>query len=148
MCDLIIDEGSESNCVSLDLVNVLKLKIKPHPHPYKLKWLHNDTSGSVSKQCLVGFVIGSYKDIVLCDVLEMSACHVLLGRPWQYDRKSVHNGFTNIYTVKHEGKLKDLVPLPPHKVIPPPIRSPVHLMIRKAPNDLPKDSPSIRGIEH
>jgi hypothetical protein len=69
VCDLIIDGGSEPNFVSLDLVNELKLNTKPHPHPYKLKWLDNNTSGSVSKQCLVGFVIGSYKDKVLCDVL-------------------------------------------------------------------------------
>ena len=73
--------GSESNYVSLDLVSELNLKTKPHPHPYKLKWLDSKASGSVNKQCLVGFVIGSYKDKVLCDVLEMSACHVLLGRP-------------------------------------------------------------------
>ncbi|CAO2817428.1 unnamed protein product [Amaranthus hypochondriacus] len=111
-------------------------------------WLDNNASGSVSKQCLVGFCIGSYKDKVLCDVLEMSACHVLLGRPWQYDRKSIHNGYTNTYTVRHEGKLKDLIPLSPHKAIQPPARSPVHLMIRKVPDDLPKGLPSIRGIEH
>lgn len=65
MCDLIIDGGSESNCVSLDLVTELNLKTRPHPHPYKLKWLDNNASGSVNKQCLVGFVIGSYKDKVL-----------------------------------------------------------------------------------
>ena len=131
VCDLIIDGGSESNCVSLDLVTDLNLKTRLDPHPYKLKWLDNNASGSVTKQCLVGFVIGSYKDKVLCDVLEMSACHVLLGRPWQYDRKSIHNGFTNTYTIRHEGKLEDLILLPPHKAISPPVRKPVHLMSRK-----------------
>ena len=131
VCDLIIDGGSETNCVSSGLVSDLKLKTKPHPHPYKLKWLDNNSSGSVSRQCMIGFNIGSFKDQVLCDVLDMSACHVLLGRPWQYDRKSIHNGYTNIYTVKHEGKTKDLIPLPPHKAIPPPPHKPVHLISRK-----------------
>ena len=73
------DKVCESNCVSQDLVTELNLKTRPHPHPYKLKWLDNNASDYVTKQCLVGFVIGSYKDKVLCDVLEMSACHVLLG---------------------------------------------------------------------
>ena len=128
VCDWIINGGNESNCVSLDLGTELNLKTRIHPHPYKLKWLDNNASGSMSKQFLVGFVIGSYKEKVLCDVLEMSACHVLLGRPWQYDRKCIHNGFTNTYTVRHEGKLKHLIPLPPHKAIPPPAKKPVHLM--------------------
>ena len=128
---MIINGGSESNCVSLDLVTDLNLKTRPHPHPYKLKWLDNNATGSVNKQCLVGFAIGSYKDQVLCDVLEMNACHVLLGRPWQYDRKSMHNGFTNTYTIRHEGKLQELIPLPPHKAIPPPVRKPVHLISRR-----------------
>ena len=128
---LIIDGGSESNCISLDLVTELKLKTKPHPHPYKLKWLDNKASGAVSKQCLVSFMIGSYKDKVLCDVLDMSACHLLLGRPWQFDRKTTHDGFANIYTVRHEGKLKDLIPLSPHKTIPLPNTQTMQLMNRK-----------------
>ena len=70
---------------------------------------------------------------MLCDVLDMSACHILLGRPWQYDKRVKHDGFTNIYTLRHEGKLKDLIPLPPHKAIPPfKNKQPVHLMIRKS----------------
>lgn len=119
ICDLIIDGGSESNCVSKDLVNTLGLETKNHPHPYKLKWLDNKASGFVKKRCLVQFAIGSYTDKVLCDVLDMTACHVLLGRPWQHDKKTIHNGYTNVYTLRHEGKLKDLMPLPPHKTLPP-----------------------------
>ncbi|XP_057522558.1 uncharacterized protein LOC130802561 [Amaranthus tricolor] len=131
VCDMIIDGGSESNCVSLALVTDLNLKTRPHAHPYKLKWLDNNATGTVNKQCLIGFTIGSYKDQVLCDVLDMNACHVLLGRPWQYDKRSMHNGFTNTYIIKHEGKLKELVPLPPHRTVPPPVREPVHLISRK-----------------
>ena len=73
-------------------------------------------------------MIGSYKDKVMCDVLNMSACHLLLGRPWQYDSKTTHDGFANIYTVRHKGKLKDLIPLPPHKTIPPPSSQTMQLM--------------------
>ncbi|XP_057520870.1 uncharacterized protein LOC130801125 [Amaranthus tricolor] len=77
-------------------------------------------------------MIGSYKDKVLCDVLDMSACHLLLGRPWQYDRKTTYDGFANTYTVRHEVKLKALIPLPPQKTITPPLGQNLQLMNRKA----------------
>ena len=76
--------------------------------------------------------IGSYQDQILCDVLDMSACHILLGRLWKYDRRVKHDGYTNIYTLRHEGKLKDLIPLPPYRAIPPPkSKQPVDLISRK-----------------
>ena len=49
----------------------------------------------MNKQVLVSFSIGKYEDEVLCDVVPMQAGHLLLGRPWQFDRKVKHNGFTN-----------------------------------------------------
>ncbi|XP_057543874.1 uncharacterized protein LOC130823266 [Amaranthus tricolor] len=132
VCDLIIDSGSESNCVSRQLVTELNLDTKPHPHPYKMKWLDNKASGSVSKQCLVSLTLGTYVDEVICDVLDMDACHLLLGRPWQYDKKTTHNGYTNTYTLKHNGKKKELIPLPPHRAVPPkPVKAPIHLMTRR-----------------
>jgi hypothetical protein len=33
----------------------------------------------------VDFQIGPYKDTVECDVVPMTVCHLLLGRPWQFD---------------------------------------------------------------
>ncbi|XP_057530723.1 uncharacterized protein LOC130809106 [Amaranthus tricolor] len=104
LCDLSIDGGSESNCVSKELVKTLGLTTRPHPRPYKLRWLDDSTGNAVSKQCLVSFSIGTYHDQVLCDVLAMDACHVFLGRPWQHDRKTIHNGFTNVYSLRHEGR--------------------------------------------
>ena len=132
ICDLIIDSGSESNCISKQLVEELNLETKPHPHPYKMKWLDNKSSGSVSRQCLVTMTLGTYVDEIMCDVLEMDACHLLLGRPWQYDRKTTHNGYTNTYTLNHNGKKKELVPLPPHRVVPSKSsKAPIHLITRR-----------------
>lgn len=39
LCDLIINSGSESNCMSKELVKRLNLTTQPHPRPYKLRWL-------------------------------------------------------------------------------------------------------------
>ncbi|XP_042478787.1 uncharacterized protein LOC122059821 [Macadamia integrifolia] len=33
----------------------------------------------------------------------MDACHLLFGRPWQFDRKTKHDGFKNTYTFKKDG---------------------------------------------
>jgi len=46
----------------------------------------------------------------------MQAGHILLGRPWQYDRRANHDGFTNRYTFTYEGKNVVLNPLSPLEV--------------------------------
>ncbi len=57
------------------------------------------------------FQIGRYKDKVVCDIMPMDVCHILLGRPWQYDRKVVHDGLTNCYKFLKDGIKHTLVPI-------------------------------------
>ena len=52
----------------------------------------------MTKQVLVAFQIGKCKDEVVCDVVPMQAEHLLLGRPWQFDRRVKRHGFTNKYS--------------------------------------------------
>ena len=40
----------------------------------------------------------------------MDACHLLLGRPWQFDREVIHNGKTNTYVFMCGGVKIMLVP--------------------------------------
>ena len=40
---------------------------------------------------MVEFSLGDFKDKVLCDIVEMDACHLLLGRPWKYDIDAMYN---------------------------------------------------------
>ena len=47
----------------------------------------------------------------------MDATHLLLGRPWQYDKKVMHDGFTNRYSFMHAGKKITLAPLTPSQVV-------------------------------
>ncbi|XP_057529849.1 uncharacterized protein LOC130808389 [Amaranthus tricolor] len=151
VCDLIIDSGSEANCISRHLVEELHLRTKPHPNPYKMKWLDTKSSG--------------------------------------YDKKTMHNGYDNTYTLKHNGKKKEFLPLPPHRAVPPqPSKVHVHLMNKREceremqgtgelyllvtkevqeptpiptemtglleqyndvfPTDLPPGLPPVRGVEH
>ena len=70
----------------------------------------------MNRQVLVTFRVGMYEDQVLCDVAPMDARHILLGRPWQFDRRVVHDGYTNKYSLVHRGRSITLVPLTPQQV--------------------------------
>ena len=65
---------------------------------------------------MLPFSIGKYVDEVLWDAVPMQASHILSGRPWQYDRKAIHDGVKNRYTVVKDGKTITLVPLTPRQV--------------------------------
>ncbi|CAN7092682.1 unnamed protein product, partial [Brassica rapa subsp. narinosa] len=98
------------------LVEKLGLAKLPHPRPYKLKWLNDETELKISEQVVVSFSIGKYQDQVKCDVVPMQAGHLLLGRPWQFDKETIHHGRTNIYSFTHNNKKHSLAPLSPQEV--------------------------------
>ncbi|GJY68000.1 hypothetical protein Tco_0470982 [Tanacetum coccineum] len=57
-----------------------------------------------------------YNELVTCDVVNMEACHVLLGRPWKHDMDATHQGKSNMYLFKWSGKtiaMLSLVVVPP-----------------------------------
>jgi hypothetical protein len=72
-------------------VDKLALTTLKHPLPYRLQWLNECGEVKETRQGLVALSIGKHKDEVLCDVVPMHACHLLLGRPWQYDRRAMHD---------------------------------------------------------
>ena len=41
----------------------------------------------------------------------MDACNLLFGRPWQFDKKFIHNGGKNTYTFWKDGTKVALLPL-------------------------------------
>jgi len=53
---------------------------------------------------------------MLCDVVPMDTCHVLLGRPWQYDLHEYHDGLTNKISFKRMGMTYSLTPLTPKEI--------------------------------
>nr|KYP49719.1 hypothetical protein KK1_028495 [Cajanus cajan] len=116
-CSLIIDSGSCDNFVSQRLVDKLNLTTIAHPKSYKLQWLNEDGPIEVKDQVNVPFSIGKYKDEVLCDVIPRDTSHILLGRPWQHDRKAIHDGMTNKIRLVHLGKKHSLIPLTPSQVL-------------------------------
>ncbi|GKA17093.1 RNA-directed DNA polymerase [Tanacetum coccineum] len=84
--DMIIDGGSCENVVSTSMIEKLGMKTEDHPEPY------------------------NYKDEVWCEDIPMDAAHILLGCPWQFYRKTKHDGFQNTYSFKKDGVNITLVP--------------------------------------
>ena len=93
------------------MVQKLGLNRMKHPHPYRIGWLQNFHALKVREQCFVDFQIGQYKDLVLCDIVEMNSFHILLGRPWQFEMNVLFDGHANTYVVRHEGARHKLIPL-------------------------------------
>ncbi|KAL5758490.1 hypothetical protein ACOSP7_021101 [Xanthoceras sorbifolium] len=126
----------------------------------------------VNKQVLVSFSIGKYKDEVVCDVVPMNAGHILLGRPWQFDRHVTHDGYTNRYSFVLHKRPITLVPLTPRQVYEDQVRLKDERDIKNEsesskekeveekkretkqdfdevfPEEMPIGLPPIRGIEH
>ncbi|XP_016734050.1 uncharacterized protein [Gossypium hirsutum] len=151
VCSIIIDGGSCTNVASTLMVEKLGLSTTKHPNPYKLQWLNDGGELKLTKQVLVSFSIGKYSDEVLCDALPMHAGHLLLGRPWQFDRRVMHDGYTNRYSFKHLGKNVTLAPLTPKQVYED--QQKLKLLVEQEFEDIfsdeiPSGLPPIRGIEH
>ncbi|XP_074303375.1 uncharacterized protein LOC141637858 [Silene latifolia] len=116
ICNLIIDSGSCANVVARDLVDDLKLQTRDRVKPYKLHWLNGENGIQVKKQDLVSLSLKPYTDEVWCDIISMNACHILLSRPWQFDRWVEHNGRSNVYSVMKGNVKYNLKPISPNKI--------------------------------
>ena len=116
VCSMIIDSGSCTNFASVTMVEKLGLPTMKHPEPYKLQWLNDCGELKVNKQVKIAFSIGDYEDEVICDVVPMQAGHMLLGRPWQFDRDINHHGRTNKIVFNFKGKRVVLMPMTPKQV--------------------------------
>lgn len=95
-----------------DAVHKLDLKDEPQSSLYKLAWLQQDNNLIITRRALITFG-SSYKAKMYCDIVPMNAYHLLLGRPWKFDRHVIHDCYLNIYNftfANHKFVLK-LAPL-------------------------------------
>ncbi|KAK0601500.1 hypothetical protein LWI29_024852 [Acer saccharum] len=101
------------NVISKAVVERLDLPQQPHPTPYRVSWINDTSTVPVQHRCLVKFSLGAnYSDEVWCDVLPMTVCHLLLGRPWLYDRRVLYNGYENSYSFIFQKRKITLQPFP------------------------------------
>ncbi|GKB86908.1 transposon ty3-I gag-pol polyprotein [Tanacetum coccineum] len=112
ICYMIIDGGSCENLVSKALVKAFQLPTEPHPSPYQIGRIRKGLALKVTEFCKVPLAMGKhYNELVTCNVVDMETCHVLLGRPWQHDVDSTHQGKSNMYLFKWCGKTIAMLPL-------------------------------------
>ncbi|KAK1616599.1 hypothetical protein QYE76_022116 [Lolium multiflorum] len=114
---VIIDGGSFHNLASTELCEKLNLTLRKHPHPYHVQWLSDKGNVKIQHTVTVNFKIGPYEDTIECDVVPMTVCHMLLGRPWQFDKKAIHDGYSNAYTFTVKDKKFELRPMTPSQII-------------------------------
>lgn len=74
-------------------------------------WIKEVGGIHVDERCRVPFSIGKYSDEVYCDIVDMDACHILFGRPWQFDVDAKHSGRKNTYQLEKEGVRYTLLPI-------------------------------------
>nr|GEY35991.1 transposon Ty3-I Gag-Pol polyprotein [Tanacetum cinerariifolium] len=91
--------------VSKALVKDFKLPTEPHYSPYHIGWIKKGSALKVTEICKVPLAIGKYyNELVTCDVIDIEACHLLLGRPWQHDMDATHQGKSHMYLFKWSKK--------------------------------------------
>lgn len=93
---LILDNNSEKNMGSCELVQHLQLPNTLHPHPYQLGCLQQGGPCiQVSTQCAITFVIVPFHDVVTCDVAPLDCAELLLGISYQQDHHTVYHAKTH-----------------------------------------------------
>ena len=83
------------------MVKKLALPTTRHPRPYQLQWLNEGGDVRVYKLVHVPFRIEKYENEVLCNVVPMQTSHILLGRPWQFDKHVIFDRHSNKYSFTH-----------------------------------------------
>ena len=115
--NMIIDSGSSCNLINARVVHDLQLPTKLRTLQYGLNGINSGASQLITHTCDVHITIGSYKDVITCDVSQMECTHILLGRPWLFDKKVIYDGYLNTHAFNHLGRRFTLLPLSPHEVL-------------------------------
>ena len=99
--------------ISEEAVEKLGIIREKHPAPYNLGWLNSTAKMRVTQRANVSFSVGThYRDRIYCDIAPVDYCHLLLGRPWEYDRRIIHDGAKNTYSFLWNTHQIVLVPSP------------------------------------
>ncbi|XP_023634031.1 uncharacterized protein LOC111829348, partial [Capsella rubella] len=112
MGEMLVARRTLSVQILLKCSDTQMIETTSQPRPYQLQWLNNKGALTVSQQVMVKLAIGKNEDELLCDVIPMKSSHILLGRPWQFDRRDVFPeeippGLPPIRGIEHQ---IDLVP--------------------------------------
>ena len=74
-------------------------------------WIKEVGGIHVDERCRVSFSIDKYSNEIYCDIIDMDACHILFGRPWQFDVDAKHLGRKNAYQLEKKSVRYTLLPI-------------------------------------
>jgi len=95
-------------------MDYLKLDTKMHSHSCDIGWIKQGPHINITYLCQVPISIGKHdQDSVTYNVVDMDKCHILLGRPWQYDVEAIHRERENIYMLTWKDKRVTMRPILP-----------------------------------
>jgi hypothetical protein len=103
VCELIINGGSFTNAINSDVVHALSLSTWRLPMPLYMQWMNTSGTLKITHTARVKFSVGTYVETMDCNVAPLSACHLLLGGPWQFDLDTTYGGHSNCYSFMHKG---------------------------------------------
>ena len=86
----IVNNGSQKNLISADVMKQLGLPTTTHTQPYTIGWLHQGRDLCISQQCRLPSNIKSFTDEVLCEISPLDVSDVLLGQPYLWKRHIVY----------------------------------------------------------
>ena len=95
-----MDNGSQKNFISEDLVKKLGLLTTPHPQPYNIGWMKDGHELRITQQCKLASFIKPFEDEVLCDVEPLSIADSLFGKPFLWDRHDTYQSQSHKVIVK------------------------------------------------
>lgn len=87
------------------------MKTYIHLSPYALKWLSENDDLVVDRPVNISLSIEKYVNEIVCDVVPMETSHLLVERPWQYNRKVTHDDLSNKYSFLFKGQKVTLTPI-------------------------------------
>ncbi|GKV27135.1 hypothetical protein SLEP1_g36340 [Rubroshorea leprosula] len=97
-------------------VKIVAIKLKKHA---SIWWenLHHNREREGRSKIRTWEKMCRYQDEVWCDVIPVDACHLLLGCPWQFDQKAIHDSHANTYSFVKDGVKIKLTPLKPEETL-------------------------------
>ena len=81
-----MDNCSEKNLVSKDLVKKLGLLTTPHPQPYNVIWMKDGKEVRITHQCKLTYFTNHFEHELLCDVALLSVADSIFRKPYLWDR--------------------------------------------------------------
>ena len=86
MLHLIVDNGSQINFVSKEIVKKLGLVTTPRTQPYKIDWMKDGQELRITQVCKISYFIKPFWVEVLCDMAPLLVVDVLVRKSDLWDK--------------------------------------------------------------